>query len=91
MKPTDNSVRDKIPMRARSTYASSFSNSSAPKPVKEKISDNLKSTNLWLGKSTYGNFFNQPNPEDYAKKVKNVEKLEEVPHYGKQYGILILN
>ena len=63
-------------MRARSTYASSFNNTSAPKPVKEKINDNLKSTNLWLGKSTYGNFFNQPNPEDYAKKVKNVDKLE---------------
>lgn len=59
-------------MRARSTYASSFNNTSAPKPVKEKINDNLKTPNLWLGKSTYGNFFNQPNPEDYAKKVKNV-------------------
>lgn len=76
MKPTDHCVRGDIPMRARSTYASSFNNTSAPKPVKERINDNLKSTNLWLGKSTYGNFFNQPNPEDYAKKVKNVDKLE---------------
>ena len=83
-------MRDKIPMRARSTYASSFANNSAPKPAKGKAEDNLKSTNLWLGRSTYGNFFNQPNPEDYAKKVKNVEKLEENPNYSKQYGMLTI-
>ena len=48
--------------------------------------DNLKSNNLFLGKSTYGNFFQQPNPEDYAPKVKNVEKLEATPNYNRQYG-----
>ena len=31
--------------------------------------------NLWMGKTTYGNYFQQPNPEDYAGKVKKVEKL----------------
>ena len=73
-------------MMARSTYSNSFRDKPTTKPVKERIPDNLKSTNLWLGKSTYGNFFQQPNPEDYAPKVKNVEKLEISPNYSKQYG-----
>ena len=77
-------------MRAKSTYATSFANNSAPKPAKERIQDNLKPTNLWFGKTTYGNFFNQPNPEDYARKVKNVEKREENPNYSKQYGTLLI-
>lgn len=73
-------------MRARSTYANSFPSKSAAKPVTQKIPDNLKSNNLWLGNTTYGKFFNQPNPEDYAKKIKNIEKLEYNPRFGRQYG-----
>ena len=76
VKPTDKHTRADFPMMARSTYSNSFRDKPTTKPVKERIPDNLKSTNLWLGKSTYGNFFQQPNPEDYAKKVKNIEKLE---------------
>lgn len=38
-----------------------------------------------MGKTTYGNFFQQPNPEDYAKRNKNREKLEDNPNYGHQY------
>lgn len=59
-------------MRAKSTYAKSFENRTAPKPITEKIPDNLKTSNLWMGKTTYGNFFNQPNPENYPSKVKNI-------------------
>lgn len=28
-----------------------------------------------MGKTTYGNFFQQPNPEDYARRNRNLEKL----------------
>lgn len=70
MKPTDNVIRAEFPMMSRSTYANSFVGKSAPKPITEKIPDNLKTGNMWMGKTTYGNFFQQPNPEDYAKKNK---------------------
>jgi len=40
-----------------------------------------------MGKTTYGNFFQQPNPEDYSKRSKNIDKLENDPKYGHQYGI----
>ena len=49
-------------MRASTTYAKSFLNNSPSKPITEKIPDNLKTGSAWFGKSTYGNFFNQPNP-----------------------------
>lgn len=52
------------------------------------MKDNLKSTSLWLGRSTYGNYFAQPNPEDYAVKVKAIEKLDNFPRYARQYGTL---
>ncbi len=44
-----------------------------------------------MGKTTYGNFFQQPNPEDYAKRNKNREKLEDNPNYGHQYGTNLSN
>lgn len=62
VKPTDNVIRADFPMMSRSTYANSFVPKSAPKPRTEKIPDNLKSRDLWMGKTTYGNFFQQPNP-----------------------------
>lgn len=49
------------------------------------MNDNLKPGDLWLGKTTYGNFYKQPNPEDYAKKYKITEKLEDNPDYNHQY------
>lgn len=87
IKPTDNVIRSDFPMMSRSTYANSFVPKSAPKPRTEKIPDNLKSRDLWMGKTTYGNFFQQPNPEDYAKRKKNLQKLEDNPNYNHQYGI----
>lgn len=62
---------------SRTTYGNSFSSSKpTTKPVKERLNDNLKTGSLWLGQTSYGNNYRQPNPEDFAKKVKNVEKLE---------------
>jgi hypothetical protein len=36
----------------------------------------LKTGSNWLGNSTYGGFYAEPNPEYFAKKVKIVEKKE---------------
>lgn len=43
-----------------------------------------------MGKTTYGNFFQQPNPEDYVKRNKNIDKLSQDPKYGHQYGKFII-
>lgn len=42
-----------------------------------------------MGKTTYGSLFAQPNPEDYAVRPKNVEKLEVNPSYNRQYRIFL--
>ena len=71
---------------ARTTYSKSFSqNQQTVKPVKEKMQDTIKVGSVWLGETSYGKNFKQPNPEDFARKVKNVEKLEENPRFGRQY------
>ena len=41
---------------------------------------------MWLGETSYKNKFKIPNPEDYAQKVKNVEKADQSPTYKRQYG-----
>lgn len=86
IKPSDSAVRADFPMMSRSTYANSFVPKSSPKPHVQKIPDNLKSRDLWMGKTTYGNFFQQPNPEDYVKRNQNAEKLNNNPNYNHQYG-----
>jgi len=59
-------------MRSKSTYANSFANKQPKKDDYKYMSDQLKTGGIWLGKSSYGNFFENPNPEYHAKKVKNV-------------------
>lgn len=88
---TDNAVRSNLPFMSRSTYANAFVPKSNSKNKTEKIPDNLKSRDLWMGKTTYGNFFQQPNPEDYAKRNKTQDKLNNDPKYGRQYGTYINN
>lgn len=51
----------------------------------------MKTRDLWMGKTTYGNFFQQPNPEDYTKRNKNTEKLQTDPKYRHQYGTFYPN
>lgn len=58
-------------MRAKSTYATAFDKGPGMKAGLEKTPDNIKNNGLWMGRSTYGSAFNQPNPENYAKRVKN--------------------
>jgi hypothetical protein len=83
---TDNAVRSNLPFMSRSTYTNAFVPKSASKNKTEKVPDNLKSRDLWMGKTTYGNFFQQPNPEDYAKRNRTHDKLNNDPKYGRQYG-----
>jgi hypothetical protein len=49
------------------------------------MNDMLKTGGNWYGKSSYGNFFENPNPEYHAKKVKILEKYNENPNFSKQY------
>lgn len=62
VKPTDNIIRSNFPLSARTTYSNFFAPKSASKPKTQKIPDNLKARDLWMGKSTYGKFFQEPNP-----------------------------
>jgi hypothetical protein len=48
--------------------------------------DQLRAKSNWFGRTTYENFFSNPNAEYFAKKVKVVEKLQEKPDYSRQYG-----
>jgi hypothetical protein len=48
--------------------------------------DQLRTGSNWFGKTTYESFFNNPNPEYFAKKAKIVDKLQENPDYSRQYG-----
>ena len=86
VKPTDKHTRGYFPMRSQSTYTKSFLGEPRKKDDYKYIPDCLKTGNNWYGSSTYGNVFQQPNPEDYAKKYKIIEKLDfkhDDPH---QYG-----
>lgn len=62
MKPTDKHTRDKFPLRARSTYNSSFLGAPKKNLDWEGIQDNLKTGSAWFGQSSYNNFFKAPNP-----------------------------
>lgn len=53
------------------------------------FNDQLKTGGNWYGSTSYGKFFDNPNPEYHAKKVKIVEKLEENPGFNHQYGIFL--
>ena len=48
--------------------------------------DQLKTGYNWYGKTTYSNFYGNPNPEYMAKQEKIVEKKEDNPDYDHQYG-----
>ena len=86
IKPTDKHTRADFPLRSRSTYSKSFIGEPAKKDDYKYFPDNLKTGSNWYGESTYGNKFREPNPEDYAKKYKIVEKLDDKPNDKHQYG-----
>ena len=88
VKPTDQHTRASFPLRTKSTYAKEFINKSPKKDDYTYYPDQLKTGYNWFGKTTYGSFYNNPNPEYHAKKVKIVEKKEDNPDFDHQYGTL---
>lgn len=87
VKPTDNMVRGNFPLMTQTTYGKSFGPGKVGRAASlERTPDNLKQSNLWFGKTTYGSNFRAPNPEDYANKIKLSEKLNDEPKYPRQYG-----
>ena len=72
IKPTDKHTRDSFPLRSKSTYAKEFVSKSPQKDDYKYHNDQLKTGSNWFGKTTYGAFFSNPNPEYHAKKEKIV-------------------
>lgn len=73
-------------MKDRSTYAKSFLGAPGKKDDYDGIPDNLKTGYQWLGDTTYGDKYRQPNPEDYPAHMKNIDKLLQNPDFKRQYG-----
>lgn len=86
VKPTDKHSRGYFPLRSKSTYNKEFHNKKPKKDDYTYYPDQLKTGYDWLGKTTYGDFFSNPNPEYMAKKVKVLEKKEDNPDFSRQYG-----
>ena len=86
VKPTDKHSRGYFPLRSKSTYSKEYSNKKPEKDDYTYFPDQLKTGYNWLGKTTYGDFFGNQNPEYFAKKVKVLEKKEDNPDFKKQYG-----
>ena len=86
MKPTYKHSRGYFPLRSKSTYNKEFHNKKPKKDDYTYFPDQLKTGYDWLGKTTYGDFFSNPNPEYMAKKVKVLEKKEDNPDFSRQYG-----
>jgi hypothetical protein len=86
VKPTDKHTRGYFPLRSKSTYANEYIQKAPLKDDYTYFPDQLRSKSNWFGRTTYENFYSNPNPEYFAKKVKNVEKLEENPDFSRQYG-----
>jgi len=59
-------------LRNKSTYSKEFIAKDPKKDDYSYIPDQLKTGYQWLGKTTYGDFFANPNPEYFAKKTKVV-------------------
>jgi hypothetical protein len=62
IKPTNIHTRGNIPFRSKSTYANSYTKRSFKKDNFKCYPDQIKKGNGWFGKTTYGNFFSDPNP-----------------------------
>jgi len=73
-------------MRSKSTYAKEYVHKDVKKDNYTYIPDKIKIGNNWFGKTTYGEFFSNPNPEYFAKKITMTEKPDNTPDYNRQYG-----
>jgi len=90
VKPTDKHSRGYFPLRSKSTYSKEFHNKKPKKDDYTYFPDQLKTGYDWLGKTTYGDFYANPNPEYMAKKVKVLDKKEDNPDFSRQYGTFFL-
>lgn len=86
VKPTDKYTRGVFPLRSKSTYTKEFIQKEPKADDYTYYPDQLKTGKNWFGNTTYENFYNNPNPEYFAKKVKNIEKLDTKHQYAHQYG-----
>ena len=86
VKPTDRHTRADFPLRSKSTYTKSFIGEPGKKDDYKYFPDNLKTGYNWYGSTTYGNKFQEFTPEDCAKKVKIIEKIDEKPDDKNQYS-----
>ena len=77
-------------MRSRSTYSKMFEGKRGESDDYTYFPDQLRTGKKWFGKTTYGDFFANPNPEYMAKKGKVLEKLDEKPDFSRQYGRALL-
>lgn len=91
VKPTDKHTRAQFPLRSKSTYAKEFVSKSPEKDDYKYFNDQLKTGYNWFGKTTYGAFFNSPNPEYHAKKAKMVEKRNDNIGFDHMYGKFWIN
>jgi hypothetical protein len=62
VKPTDKHTRGYFPLRSKSTYANNFVKKEPKKDDYTYFPDQLKTGSNWYGKTTYGKFYEQPNP-----------------------------
>lgn len=85
VKPTNKHAIGYFPLRSKTTYSKEYTKKDNKKDDYKYIPDQLKTGSNWFGKTTYANFYSQPDPEYFAKKVKIIEKLEENPIYNRQY------
>jgi len=76
IKPTDKHTRGYFPLRSKSTYTNEYVKKDSKKDDYTYIPDQLRTGSNWFGKSSYEQFYNNPNPEYFAKKIKIIEKKE---------------
>ena len=70
MKPTDKHAIAYFPLRSKTTYSKEYTKKGQKKDDYTYIPDQLRTGSNWYGKTTYDNFYNHPDPDYFAKKVK---------------------
>ena len=91
VKPTDLMTRGNFPLQAQTTYGKAFIQRPGRAASLGKTPDNFRCGAPWLGKTTYGNSFQAPNPENYANRIRFSEKVEVDPKFKHQYGTFMCN
>jgi hypothetical protein len=85
VKPTDRHAIAYFPLRGKSTYSQAYVQKPPAKDDYTYIPDQLRTGSQWLGRTTYGELYSQPNSAYFAKKVKVVEERRHNPDDSLQY------